>query len=288
VADPVPADRPVEAPVPLRPLVPTELIDQAFAVLKAAPATLLALAAIFVVPVQLLAAWLQRGAVPAGVLELFNDPATFENFEEQTATSNWGTFVVWAGPSVTLPLVAAGVALFVAARHAGRQPSLGELLAGAVRRLPALLAAWFLIHVAQLVGFVACLFPGLLVMALFLVTAPAIAVEGLGPIQGMRRAAELARRRFWPTLGFGLLTGVVAMLFESALSAAWDLLALLFGTAGAGWLFMAVSGVIGSIVTMPIVAAATTLHYLDLRVRTEGLDLEVELPDAFPAAASRG
>jgi hypothetical protein len=273
----------VRSPVPLRPLVPTELLDQAFAVLKAAPGTLLALAAIFVVPVQILSAWLNRGAVPAGgMAEAFRNPAAFETFEE--GGDGWGTAVAWLGPSLTLPLVAAGVGLFVAALHSGRRPGLGELLRGVLLRSPALVVAWLLVHMAQFVAVFACVFPALLVMALFLVTAPAIAVEGLGPVQGMRRAAELARRRFWPTLAVGVLSGIVAFLFEGALGAVWDILALALGTAGAGWVLMAVSGVMGSIVTMPVVAAATTLHYLDLRVRTEGLDLELELPPAFGVA----
>jgi hypothetical protein len=276
-------------PVPLRPLAPTELIDQAFAVLKAAPATLLGLAAVFVIPVQLAAAWLQRGAVPAGgMLDAFQDPAALEAFAEEGDDGNWGGIVAWLGPSLTLPLVAAGVALFIAGRHGGRNPGLGELLAGVLRRSPALLVAWVLVHLAQGVSLLACVFPVLFVMALFLVTAPAIAVEGLGPVNGMRRSVALTRRRLWPTLGVGVLSGVVATLFESALGALWTFLAMLLGTAGAGWILLAVSGVLSSIVTMPVVAAATTLHYLDLRVRTEGLDLEVGLPDAFPAAADRG
>jgi hypothetical protein len=36
---------------------------------------------------------------------------------------------------------------------------------------------------------------------------------------------------------------------------------------------------------MPVVAAITVLIYLDLRVRTEGLDLELDALEAFPADA---
>ncbi len=35
---------------------------------------------------------------------------------------------------------------------------------------------------------------------------------------------------------------------------------------------------------MPVVAGITVLIYLDLRVRTEGLDLELDAIEAFPAA----
>src|SRR5690606_29838296 len=61
------------------------------------------------------------------------------------------------------------------------------------------------------------------------------------------------------------------------------LLALLVGTDGAGWVLIAVANVLGSLLTMPVVAAATVLVYLDLRVRTEGLDLELEAAEVLPA-----
>ena len=39
------------------------------------------------------------------------------------------------------------------------------------------------------------------------------------------------------------------------------------------------------LVTIPVVAGITVLIYLDLRVRTEGLDLELDAIEAFPTAA---
>lgn len=272
-------------PVPLRPLAPAELLDQAFAVLKAAPATLLGLAAVFVVPVQVLNGWLQRDVLAAGgMLDVFRgDPAAVEAFEEGDG-GLLSTVVVWLGGSFTLTFVAAGVAVYVAARHAGREPGLGELFRTILRRSPALLVAWFCVRVLQGLAFFACFVPAVFVMALFLVTAPVIGVEATGPFTGMRRAAQLARRRYWPTLGVGLLSGFVATLFDQALAAVPDLLALLLGTGGANWGLLAVSGVMSSIITTPVVAAATTLHYLDLRVRSEGLDLELQARTAFPDA----
>ena len=42
-------------------------------------------------------------------------------------------------------------------------------------------------------------------------------------------------------------------------------------------------GLITQLITMPFVASVTVLIYLDLRVRTEGLDLELRAGEAFPA-----
>jgi len=80
-----------------------------------------------------------------------------------------------------------------------------------------------------------------------------------------------------------LLSGLVATLFGYALGIVPTVLSLLVGTDGFGWLLTAAAGVLTSLITMPVVAGTTVLIYLDLRVRTEGLDLELEAAKAFPA-----
>jgi hypothetical protein len=265
-------------PVPLRRLAPSDLLDGAFAVLKASPANVLAVAALFVVPVQLVAAWLQRDALAA--LNLFDvlagDEAAIEAVEEDDLGATAAGLLGLMGMSISLPFVCAATTALVLARHRGHDPSLGELVGIVVRKAPILLVAWVLVHIAQVFGLFLCGVGALAAMTLFLVTAPAVVAEDLGPVAAMRRSARLARRRFWPTLGVALLTGLVASLFDQALSSAPVLLAVVVGTEGAGWLLLGAGGVMSSIVTTPVVAAATTLYYLDLRVRTEGLDLELE------------
>src|SRR3546814_11415483 len=90
-------------------------------------------------------------------------------------------------------------------------------------------------------------------MAWFLVVAPVIGAERLGPIAAMRRSARLTSRRFWPVLGLGVLSGVVAYLFNQALGLLPTVLALVVGTDGFGWVLLAASGVLTSLITMPVV-----------------------------------
>ena len=45
--------------------------------------------------------------------------------------------------------------------------------------------------------------------------------------------------------------------------------------AESGWPLLALAGILSEVVTTPFVAAATVLLYLDLRVRNEGLDIEI-------------
>lgn len=262
----------------------SDVLDGAFAILKAAPATIIAFTAVFAVPVHLLGAWLQRDLLGGGsILEVFGDgDQSLTAVDSGGLSSTWAQMVLLFGPSLALVFVAAAIVRLVGAWHTGHDLSLRELLVGSLPLAWPLLASWALVHLAEGVGMLACGFPGLAVMTWFLVTAPVVGAERLGPVQAMRRSARLVSRRFWPVMGLVLLAGIVAALFGYALGLVPTVLSLLVGTDGHWWLLTAAAGVLTSIVTMPIVAATTVLIYLDLRVRTEGLDIELDAAAAFP------
>lgn len=268
----------------LGPMTVSDVLDGAFAILKAAPATIIAFTAVFAVPVQILAAWLQRDLLGGdSILDSFGQgDSSLTSIDQTGSGTGWAQVVLLFGPSLALVFVAAGLVRLVGAWHVGRDLSLGELVRGSVPVAWPLLASWFLVHLAEGVGMLLCGLPGLVAMTWFLVTAPVIGAERLGPIAAMRRSGRLVRRRFWPTMGLALLSGVVATLFGYALGLVPTTLSLLVGTSGLGWVLTAAAGILTSLVTMPIVAATTVLIYLDLRVRTEGLDLELEAIAAFP------
>lgn len=262
----------------------SDVLDGAFAILKAAPATIIAFTAAFAVPVQIAGAWLQRDLLGgSSLLEMFEEGDSSLTGVGTDSSSGWAQVVLFFGPSLALVFVAAGIVRLVSAWHVGRDLSLGELLRGSLPMAPPLLVSWLLVHLAEGLGALMLGFPGLAAMTWFLVTAPAIGAERLGPVAAMRRSARLVNRRFWPVMGLTLLAGLVATLFGYALGLVPTTLSLLFGTDGLGWLLTAASGILTSLVTMPIVAATTVLIYLDLRVRTEGLDLELDAIEVFPS-----
>lgn len=262
-----------------------DVLDGAFGILKTAPATILGFTAIFAVPVNLLAAWLQRDIFSEGILDIIDDPDTsLTAIEEGSGGPDvWGQMIILFGPALALVFIAAGLVRLVGAWQTGGDLTIGELLRGSLRQSWALLASWVIVHIGEGVGMLLLAFPGLIVMTLCLVTAPVIGAENLGPIAAIRRSARLTRRRFWPVMGLAILSGLVATLFSYALGSVPAVLSALFGTDGWGWLLTAASGIIGGLVTLPVVAGATVLIYLDLRVRTEGLDLELEAREVLAA-----
>lgn len=272
---------------PLGPMTVSDVLDGAFAILKASPATILGFTAVFVLPVQVAAAWLQRdllgGESLLDVLE--STDSSLDGVDQGSSGELWAQAVALFGPALTLIFVAAALVRLVGAWHVGRDVSLGELLRGSLPLAWPLLASWVLVHLGEGIGALLCGFPGLAVMTWFLVTAPVIGAERLGPIAAMRRSARLVGRRFWPVMGLTLMSGLVAALFGYALGLVPTVVSLLLGTDGLGWVLTAASGTLTSLVTTPIVAGATVLIYLDLRVRTEGLDLELEAAHVFPSAS---
>jgi hypothetical protein len=265
-----------------------DILDGAFAVLKASPARILGVVAVFVVPVQLIAAYLQRDLLNGdGLTELFNGGdsslLTASN-QNQSAAATWAPFVLIAGEAIVLPFVCGAVMRLVGGWYAGRDPKFGELMGAVGRRWWSLLAAWVLIHLLDAVFAIACVLPALLPMTAFIVTAAVVVAEDLGPIAAMKRSYQLVRRRFGPCLGVCILTGVVSYLLDQVLGILPETVALIVGT-DVGWPLLAVGGVLSKLITTPLVAAATVLLYLDLRVRTEGLDLELDAIDLFDRAA---
>jgi ABC-type dipeptide/oligopeptide/nickel transport system permease subunit len=83
--------------------------------------------------------------------------------------------------------------------------------------------------------------------------------------------------RYGAVLGAGLLIAVVSTALTIALSG----LGLAFSFLSFGWIIDVICRAASSLVTEPFVAAATTLVYLDLRIRAEGLDLELDIAEHF-------
>jgi hypothetical protein len=263
----------------------SDVLDGAFAILKAAPATIIGFTAVFAVPVQLLGAWLQRDLLGGeSLLDVVEGDSSLTGVEQSGTGSGWAQVVLLFGPSLALVFVAAGIVRLVGAWHVGRDIPLGRLLRDMVPLAWPLLASWVLVHLAEGLGLLACGLPALAVMTWFLVTAPVVGAERLGPVKAMRRSARLVARRFWPVLGLIILSSIVMTLFGYAIGLVPTAVSLLVGTDGLGWVLTAASGILTALITMPVVAATTVLIYLDLRVRTEGLDLELDATEVFPAA----
>ncbi|MFP3900126.1 MAG: hypothetical protein ACLFXM_04675 [Acidimicrobiia bacterium] len=258
-----------------------DVLDGGFAVITARPRRVLGFVAAFVVPVHLLIGLVQRDRLRAvGAAEIWSsDPTLFRETGQSSPLADLaGALLAWVLPALVLVCVAAGLAHLVSGWTVGRDPSPREMAAVVGRRWWALLASFVLVHLAEAAGAALCGIGLLVAMPLLATVAPVIGTEGTGPLAAMSRAMRLGGARFWRTLGLVLLMGIVSSVVGGALSVVPQGLATVAGADG-GWALQVVGGIVSQMVVLPFVAAATVLLYLDLRIRTEGLDIELRAID---------
>ena len=200
--------------------------------------------------------------------------------------------------SLAACLVGGYVATAAVRRQMGLPISVRAGYRGLLRRLPALLVVWVVGHCwIVLIGLmlrstggagrttlIVLGSPALLVaVTMTLVAAPAIVIERLGPIAGLRRSWRLARQSFGTLFGFALasvLLGLVVQYGIAYLPRLTEEVGLItFGRFG--WLIEGVAGQIGRLVSMPLIAVATALVYLEVRMNQEGMDIVLDADRAF-------
>ena len=274
-------DRP-EPPVPLRRMTMADRIDGALRILKLAPGTVLALTAVAVAPFEVLAAMALHGDDAPLVRTFLGSPLT-ALITDDTGAGLAGPLLFLFLDALVVAFVAAGMASLVGSWYVGRRPGSAEVLRAAAGRLPALVAAMAIVHGAEAVGSVVLLVPALIPMVLGAVVAPVIGAEWAGPVAALRRSFQLTRRAWGLVLSTCLLVALACLILRLALGAAAGLYAALEWPAAAT--VATVAAVAARLVTVPLVAGTAVLLYFDLRVRHEGLDIDLAIAERLPGAS---
>jgi hypothetical protein len=267
----------VPVPAPLMPLRVLDMLDASVRVLRQRPRPILAFTALAFVPIQLAAAYLARGQWDEA-FEVGANVSAGAAFSD--ATSGWGDLAIMYAAVLPLPFLGAFMALMVTDWYGGVDAPTGDLVRRTLARVPALAVAWVATHLAITVAVVLLVLPALFVVPLFLLVAPVIAVEGLGPFAGLRRAVRLAGRRYWSCFWVVVASAVVGGALELSLSALPSVVAGMLGP-DLGWILLAVGGALAALVAAPVVVGAAVMAYLDARVRTEGLDIEMRAAEVL-------
>jgi hypothetical protein len=258
--------QPGEAALP-RPLGIGEILSTAFRLYQRHWRTLLAIAAVVVVPLTLLqylfGDWIRtRGEVTS---------------LEEVSTATWavGAAGLVAGLAALLMYLVLTGAITrstpgtstraVAAEVAGEDPSLEQSYRFGFHRLGSVLLVSVLVGLATIGGLILFIIPGIYIGVRLAVSVEALVVEGRRGTQAMGRSWELVGGHWWHAFGAlvvaGLLTGVVNELITAP-----------FG--GTNWFVQAIAAAIATVVTMPYGVLVGVLLYLDLRARKESLNLE--------------
>jgi hypothetical protein len=141
------------------------------------------------------------------------------------------------------------------------------------------------------VGFVIALVllvPGAYLWGVLALTTPAITLERLGPIQGLRRSWRLVRPDFWRVWGIRALATVIAQFLAGIITVPFSLVGVLILLSSglttepsgprllAFLILVAIGGIIAGAIVQPFLASVLGLLYVDRRMRGEGLDITLQ------------
>jgi hypothetical protein len=126
-----------------------------------------------------------------------------------------------------------------------------------------------------------------LYLGFWAVAAPALLLENLGVFAALRRSWRLVRRSFWRVFGITLLTGVITAIVGQLFTLPFSVIGGFVGGAlGSGdtpgfvgslvqLLIQDIGTILAGAVLYPFSAGVVALLYLDLRIRREGLDVDL-------------
>jgi hypothetical protein len=253
-----------------RPMGIGEILRTAFQLYQRHWRTLLAIAAVVVVPLTLLQ-------------YLFGDLVrtqgeTTRNGVVETAT--WsvgiaGLLAALAGILMYLVLTGA-ITRAVAAEVAGEDPSVEQSYRFGFHRLGSVLLVSVLVGLATIGGLILFVLPGIYIGVRLAVSIQALVVEGRRGTQAMGRSWELVGGHWWHAFGTllvaALLTGIINAVITAPFSAT-------------NWFAQGVAAAVATVITLPYGVLVGVLLYLDLRARKENLTLETLRADLQASGA---
>jgi hypothetical protein len=237
-----------------------ELLRAAFQLYRRHWRTLMAIAAVVVVPLTLLQYGIGHWFRTNG--QQLQDPT-------EASTS------FWAVASASLLAALVGLLLYqvltgaitrnIAAEVAGQDLGLEQSYRFGFARLGPILVVSILVGLATLLGLIMLVIPGIYIGVRLAVSIQALVVEDKRGTEAMRRSWDLVGGHWWHAaltmLVAGLITGVVNAVITAP-----------FGTGA--WFLQGVAAAVATTVTLPYGALVGVLLYLDLRARKERLGLD--------------
>ncbi|MCW2670506.1 MAG: hypothetical protein JWO27_2403 [Frankiales bacterium] len=292
--------------VPLRPLGVGELLDGGVKIIRRYPKPTLALSAVVSIVVTVM---------NVAFLLLFTQSDTLTTDSTSGSQTFGNSFNGASLPGTVLNflggIVLTGALVTVVSRAVlGRPATLGDAWQATRPRFWALLGVAMLRALLAaapvLVTVVATLLAGPVALLLILPLIPyeiwlytvtsmapaALVLEKAGVVGALRRSRVLVMRSFWRILGILVLAGLITAIIQSILVIPVTIIAgaslISGGTATLGTAFFVVSAIASGIaqtLVAPYNAGLRALLYVDLRMRTEGLDVALQTAAATPAGS---
>ena len=121
----------------------------------------------------------------------------------------------------------------------------------------------------------------------FSVAPPAMVLENLGVFASIGRSWSLTRGNFWRLFGINILTTIITSMVAGIFVGIADALGAIFIVVGSSspedmlaslnttYILIMVMSTIAQLLILPFTSSVNALLYIDLRMRKEGLDVEL-------------
>jgi len=309
--------------IPLRPLALGEIFDGGFQAIRSNPRTMIGLSAIVLTIVTVVSAVPQAALLRDVGAGLSTAPGTVQDQLNSISGSAEAGGVGGLITLVAVQIITAMLVLAVSSAVLGQKMGPGQAWRRVRSRVFAVLGLAIVQTVALMlvlltpivpgvvVGFAGAPVPGVLLgllglavggaLAIFLgtrwaFTGPALLLEEQGVFAAMIRSFGLVKGSFWRVLGITLLAQLVVGIGSYLIQLPFSIVSAIiqigsnpdqpyqdFWTNFGQLLVAGIGQVIAGAVFYPFAAAVTTLLYIDVRMRREGLDVELLRAAEAPA-----
>jgi hypothetical protein len=140
-------------------------------------------------------------------------------------------------------------------RDGRRDQTVGDLFSSAAPAIVPLIVFGILYGIGVAIGLILVIIPGLILLTFWSAGAPAIVIEGAGPIQAFGRSWRLVRGDAWSVFG----TLVVVLLIVIAIGVILGVIATPISNAAT-----VVASIISTTITAPIFSLAVSVMFFDL------------------------
>jgi hypothetical protein len=198
---------------------------------------------------------------------------------------------------VLQPIATAAVLHVVMQDYLDRPVGLGGAFAFALGRFGPLFVASLVVGIPLGFGFVCCIVPGAVLYPFVILTTQIVVLERMGPFEAVGRSVSLSENYRLRILGVGMLVLLIGLIVSYAVALPLSLLLpyqeVIPAVPPDVWPTVVLKSPLNyyinvfatqllSILVQSYLSVCMTLLYLDLRIRKEGFDLEMEASRGAP------
>jgi hypothetical protein len=244
-----------------------EILGDAFRVYGQHWQTLVAIAAVVVIPIAFIGTFI-RHSITSSVTSVLHvnqvtGAVTYTHATGAFYRSSLGGLVLVFLSIFVSGLLTGAITRAVLSETAGLPVDLGDSYTFALSRVGSIIWVSILVGLTVAVGFILLVIPGIWFFGMLFASVIVVVSENVHGTKAMGRSWNLVKGHWWHTFGTifvaALLTGVVSGILTAPFRQ---------------WVAQAIASAVAQTITLPFSTTVGVLLYIDLRARKEGLSTE--------------